>query len=47
MMKLQSLKNDTWKLSSLPKGRKTIGVKQVFKTKLKKKPMKLTSIWHD
>ncbi|KAJ7962205.1 Retrovirus-related Pol polyprotein from transposon TNT 1-94 [Quillaja saponaria] len=28
-------KNDTWELSKLPKGHKTIGVKRVFKTKLK------------
>ncbi|KAJ7978471.1 Retrovirus-related Pol polyprotein from transposon TNT 1-94 [Quillaja saponaria] len=28
-------KNDTWELSELPKGHKTIGVKWVFKTKLR------------
>ena len=27
-------RNDTWELSDLPKGHKTIGVKWVFKTKL-------------
>ena len=30
-------KNDTWELTDLPKGRKTIGVKWVFKTKLNEK----------
>ena len=28
-------RNDTWELTNLPKGHKTIGVKWVFKTKLK------------
>ena len=28
-------KNDTWELTDLPKGYKTIGVKWVYKTKLK------------
>ena len=28
-------RNDTWELINLPKGHKTIGVKWVFKTKLK------------
>ena len=28
-------RNDTWELTSLPKGHKTIGVKWVFKTKIK------------
>ena len=28
-------RNDTWELCDLPKGQKTIGVKQVYKTKLK------------
>ena len=28
--------NNTWELTSLPKGHKTIGVKWVYKTKLKK-----------
>ena len=28
-------RNDTWELSNLPKRHKTIGVKWVFKTKLK------------
>ena len=30
-------KNDTWELTDLPKGQKTIGVKWVFKTKLNEK----------
>ena len=30
-------KNDTWELTNLPKGQKTIGVKWVFKTKLNEK----------
>ena len=28
-------RNDTWELTELPKGQKTIGVKWVYKTKLK------------
>ena len=28
-------RNDTWELCDLPKGQKTIGVKWVYKTKLK------------
>ena len=28
-------RNDTWELTNLPKGHKTIGVKWVFKTKIK------------
>jgi len=28
-------RNDTWKLTDLPEGHKTIGVKWIFKTKLK------------
>ena len=28
-------RNDTWELSELPKGHKTIGVKWIYKTKLK------------
>lgn len=28
-------RNNTWDISNLPKGHKTIGVKQIFKTKLK------------
>lgn len=30
-------KNDTWELSVLPQGKKTIGVKWVYKTKLNEK----------
>ena len=33
---IQSIeKNDTWELTSLPEGKKTIGVKWVYKTKYK------------
>jgi len=38
-------RNDTWELSDLPNGQKTIEVKWVFKTKLKKM-VKWTSTRH-